>query len=233
VHYMTYDLRWEYDTINPWTHCNVMVLSGETKPQQLYWYAQVLGVYHMNAWLNIEGRVKEHHIEVLFVRWLAPLSNHRSGLSCAWLLKVAFIEESDCDAFSFLDPGQVIRGMHLIPDSASGCGITSLHHGKSFACQCSELDDWKAYYISIFVDRDMFMWYTYHGIGHPKFLQEITRACADEGPRDGLVSEEDETVYSKDWESHIPCYDDEREQGSGNDDNVAEGEGNNDGEEDL
>jgi hypothetical protein len=149
VHYTTYDLRREYDTINPRTHCDVMVLSGETKPQHAYWYARVLGIYHMNAWLNAEGRVKKHQIEVLFVRWLAPLSDHRSGMNCARLPKVAFVEESDRDAFGFLDPGQVIRGAHLIPAFASGRGTTSLRHGKSFARQCGELDDWEAYYVGM------------------------------------------------------------------------------------
>lgn len=32
VHYTTYDLRQEYDTINPRMHANIMVLSGETRP---------------------------------------------------------------------------------------------------------------------------------------------------------------------------------------------------------
>jgi hypothetical protein len=149
VHYTTYDLRREYDTINPRTHCDVMVLSGEIRPRHPYWYARVLGIYYMDAWLNIEGLVKKHQIEVLFVRWLAPLSDHRSGMSCARLPKIAFVEESDRDAFGFLDPGQVIRGAHLIPAFASGRGTTSLRYGKSFARQCGELDDWEAYCIGM------------------------------------------------------------------------------------
>ncbi|KAG2154315.1 uncharacterized protein EDB93DRAFT_1248515 [Suillus bovinus] len=32
IRYMTYDLRCEYDTINPRTYTNIMVLSGETRP---------------------------------------------------------------------------------------------------------------------------------------------------------------------------------------------------------
>ncbi|KAG1845733.1 hypothetical protein DFJ58DRAFT_730795 [Suillus subalutaceus] len=175
VHYTTYDLRREYDTVNPRTHCNVMVLSGETSPQHPYWHAQGLGIYHMDAWLNVEGPIKRHQIEVLYVRWLAPLSDHRSGMRCARLPKVAFIEESDRDAFGFLDPGQVIRGAHLIPAFASGHGTTSLRHGKSFARQCGSLDDWEAYYVGIFIDRDMHMRYTHHGVGHPAALREITK----------------------------------------------------------
>jgi hypothetical protein len=103
----------------------------------------------MDAWLNIEGLVKKHQIEVLFVRWLAPLSDHRSGMSCARLPKIAFVEESDRDAFGFLDPGQVIRGAHLIPAFASGRGTTSLRYGKSFARQCGKLDDWEAYCVGM------------------------------------------------------------------------------------
>jgi hypothetical protein len=103
----------------------------------------------MDVLLNIEGPIKKHHIEVLYVRWLAPLIGHQSGMACARLPKVAFVEDTDYDAFGFLDPAQVIRGAHLIPAFASGRGTTSLRYGKSFARQCSELDDWEAYYIGM------------------------------------------------------------------------------------
>ncbi|KAG2045982.1 hypothetical protein BDR06DRAFT_852944, partial [Suillus hirtellus] len=166
VHYTTYDLRREYDTINPWTHSDVMVLSGETKPQHPYWYARVLGIFHMNILLNAEGSTKMHHIEVLYVRWLAPLTGYRSGMNYTRLPKVAFVEEADYDAFGFLDPSQVIRSAHLIPAFASGRGTSSLRSGKSFAHQNDELDNWESYYVGIFADRDMFMCYTHCGIGH-------------------------------------------------------------------
>jgi hypothetical protein len=126
-----------------------MVLSGETKPQHPYWYAHVLGIYHMDVWLNTAGLMKMYQIKVLYVRWLAPLVSHWSGMNCTRLPKVAFIEESDRDAFGFLDPSQVIRSAHLIPAFVSGCRTTSLHHGKFFTCQGDELDDWKAYYVGM------------------------------------------------------------------------------------
>jgi hypothetical protein len=114
-------------------HPDIMVLSGETRPQHPYWYAHVLGIYHMDVWLNIEGPRKKQQIEVLYVRWMAPLADHQSGMSYAQLPKVAFVEDSDRDAFGFLDPGQVIWSTHLIPAFISHCGTTSLHHRKSFA----------------------------------------------------------------------------------------------------
>jgi hypothetical protein len=125
------------------------VLSGETRPQHLYWYARVLGIYYLDVWLNVEGPVKKEQLEVLYVRWLAPVAGHRSGMTCARLPKVAFVEESDYDAFGFLDPGQVIRGAHLIPAFVSGRGTTSLRHGKSFARQDDQSDDWEAYYVGM------------------------------------------------------------------------------------
>ncbi|KAG1775822.1 hypothetical protein EV702DRAFT_1199039 [Suillus placidus] len=179
VHYTTYDLRREYDTVNTRTHPDIMVLSGETGPQHPYWYARILGIYHMDVWLNNKSLIKKRHIEVLYVRWLAPLTNHQSGMNCARLPKIAFVEESDRDAFGFLDPSQVIRSAHLIPAFSSNRGTTSLRYGKSLGRQSGELDDWEGYYVGIFVDRDMFMRYTHYEIGHPIVLREVARDCAD------------------------------------------------------
>lgn len=145
-------MRREYDTINPRTHADVMVLSGETSPSHPYWYARILGIYHMDTWLQgVAGRTETRHLEVLHVRWLAPLmsSDYQSGMQHARLPKVAFVEESDRDAFGFLDPGQIIRGAHLIPAFASGRGVSSLRHGKSLARTREELDDWEAYYVGM------------------------------------------------------------------------------------
>jgi hypothetical protein len=111
LHYATYDMRREYNNINLRTHSDVMVFSGETTPSHPYWYAHVFAIYHMETWLdNGDQPVKEF----LWVRWLASLRGHESGMTHARLLKVAFVEESDTDAFGFLDPRQVIRGAWTI-----------------------------------------------------------------------------------------------------------------------
>jgi hypothetical protein len=149
VHYTTYDMRRNYDTINPKTHADVMVLSGESTPSHPYWYARVMGIYHVDMWLQGGGQAKKQRLEILYIRWLAPLISHQSGMQCAQLPKVAFMEESDYDVFGFLDSGQVIRGTHLIPAFASGRGVSSLRHGKSLACPKGELDDWEVYYVGM------------------------------------------------------------------------------------
>lgn len=149
VHYTTYDLRREYDVINPQTHGDVMVLSGERNPRHPYWYAQVLRIYHMEVWIKDKHPPAKWHLDVLWVRWLAPLRTHKSGMNHARLPKIAFMEESDPDAFGFLNPGQVIRGAHLIPAFASRRGISSLCYGQSLACPQGELDDWEEHYVGM------------------------------------------------------------------------------------
>lgn len=140
-------MRREYDTINPKTHGDVMVLSGESSPSHPYWYARVLGIYHVDTWL--QGETERQNLEILHVRWLAPLMSHKSGIQRARLPKVAFVEESDYDAFGFLNPAQVIRGTHLIPTFVSGRGSSSLRHGTSLARPDGELDDWESYYVGM------------------------------------------------------------------------------------
>jgi hypothetical protein len=109
VHYTMYNMRHEYNTINPRTHGDVMVLSGESTPSHPYWYARVMDIYHLYTWLQAGGeQTEKQHLKVLHVRWLTPLILHRSGMQHACLPKVAFVEELDYDAFRFLDPGQVI-----------------------------------------------------------------------------------------------------------------------------
>ena len=50
----------------------------------------------------------------------------------------------------FLDPEQVIRGVHLIPTFARG--HTSERLGPSITCQPTENDeDWEGYYINMYV----------------------------------------------------------------------------------
>ena len=66
------------------------------------------------------------------------------------LHSVVFIPEDDPTAFSFLDPKQVIRSVHLIPTFARG--HTSERLGLSIAHQPTENDeDWEGYYINMYV----------------------------------------------------------------------------------
>lgn len=237
VHYTTYDLRREYDTINPRTHGDVMVLSGEIAPSHPYWYARVLGVFHMEVWLNTGGQPVKRHLEVLWVRWLATLQNYKSGINHARLPKIAFVEESDPDAFGFLDPGQVIRGAHLIPAFASGRGVNSLRYGKSLARPGGELDDWEEHYVGIFVDRDMFIRYTHFGVGHSAMVRKIVRDCSESVAQTNAIdidNDEDEDGNGFDgYDDEQDDSDEECDDDGESDDSVEDDDGEDVGEDEF
>ncbi|KAG2128017.1 uncharacterized protein EDB93DRAFT_1096202 [Suillus bovinus] len=118
-------------------------------PSHPYWYACVLGIYHMEVWLNNGSQPVKRNLKVLFVKWLVDLQSYKCGMKHTRLPKITFMEESDPDMFRFLNPGQVIRGAHLIPAFASGCGVSSIQHGTLLARPGGELDDWEEYYVGM------------------------------------------------------------------------------------
>lgn len=76
-------MRRDQDSINPHTHCDVMVHSPETKKNaHPFWYARVLGIFHTQV-LHIGEDVHNRsvqHMEFLWVRWFGvDPDNARSG----------------------------------------------------------------------------------------------------------------------------------------------------------
>lgn len=152
VNYTTYDIRRDCDTINTTTRPYVMLRSPEVGTGAYpYWYAQVLGIYHAHVSTTHLAAPKHsaQHIEFLWVRWLGIEPGYRSGSKVARLPKVGFVEDSDDDAFGFLDPDLIIRGSHLIPDFNSGrtCDLMS-YDGPTVARSPDEKDDWMNLYVN-------------------------------------------------------------------------------------
>lgn len=120
VHYMTYDDCRDLSTINAWYHPDIMLLTHEDGESDLlphpYWYAHVIKIFHVNVSLNVLGpmsRVVPMHI--LWVRWLG-----REYFDPTWatgLTRISFVHEDDANSppFGFVEPSDVIRGVHLIP----------------------------------------------------------------------------------------------------------------------
>jgi hypothetical protein len=151
INYTTYDLRRDQDSMNPRTHCDVVVLSTETAPNaHPYWYARVLGVFHAKV-LHTGPAGRNHsvqHMEFLWVRWFGIEPGYKSGSHVAWLPKIGFIPDSDEGAFGFLDPSLVLRGCHLVPVFAARRTSSLLNTSKPTAAQPpSETDDWVNYYV--------------------------------------------------------------------------------------
>ena len=153
INYTTYDMRRDFDTINPKTHPFVMVPSPETDAgAHPFWYAAVLGVFHADvqhaSMHSQDFRFKR--MEFLWVRWLGVVPDYPFGRKHAKLPKIGFIPDSDEFAFGFLDPSLVVRGCHLIPSFVDGKTQSLLRtEGPSQGRPETEEDDWANYHVGM------------------------------------------------------------------------------------
>ena len=127
INYTTYDVRRAQDSINPRTnHRDIMLLShreGDSSHHE-YEYARVIGIYHVNVIYTGPGMLdyRARRVDFLWVRWYENLNDvpAQQGWKNAQLDRLQFPPLSDDDAFSFVDPAQVLRGCHIIPSFLAG-----------------------------------------------------------------------------------------------------------------
>jgi hypothetical protein len=155
INYTTYDIRRDSDTINPHTYPDIMVKSPETGPRaQAYWYARVIGIFHAQVSSSHQGVQDKslHHMDFLWVRWFGvEPGRYRHGFHHARLPKIGFVESEDTYAFTFLDPAQVIRGVHVIPAFSEGRTQDLLPSTRSIArvLNPTDEDDWVNFYVNM------------------------------------------------------------------------------------
>ncbi|KIK32395.1 hypothetical protein CY34DRAFT_101573 [Suillus luteus UH-Slu-Lm8-n1] len=173
LNYTTYDVRRAQDIINPSTsHCNVMLLGQASEDttdsdQHPYLYARVLGIYHVNVTYIGPGMINydSQRIDFLWVRWYQHIDvGEGSSRHTSVLDRVFFPPMAEPDTFGFVDPNDVLRCCHVIPQFAQGLRCLD---GRSVSHCAQDKLDWRYYYINRFVDRDMFMRYQWGlGVGH-------------------------------------------------------------------
>ncbi|KAH8981983.1 hypothetical protein EDB86DRAFT_2812530 [Lactarius hatsudake] len=150
----TYDARRMDESANPRTHADVIVLSHEEGHQAFpYWHARIIGIYHVMVQLKVQGGLTDpRRMDVLFVRWFGLDSvEGRSGWRARRMHSVGFLPDTDVlgPAFGFLDPSEVIRMVHLIPDFVSG-RTKELLIGPSMALRtCHPDGEYKQYYVAM------------------------------------------------------------------------------------
>ncbi|KAG8723471.1 hypothetical protein FRC09_003185 [Ceratobasidium sp. 395] len=203
IEYTSYDVRRSYDIINPrFKHHFIMMLSGDDNPDHPFWYARVLGIYHVDVLWHSEGASTTRRMDFLWVRWM-ELIQPGSWDRCM-LDRVRYMPENSYrDPYGFLDPACVIRACHMIP---------AYHYGQTdspgSASNDAESDNWVSYYVNRFVDRDMFMRYWGGGVGHGTGLGNENVVDAgmsglniDEEGSDGADEDEGEYEYHEEEES--------------------------------
>jgi hypothetical protein len=214
INHTTYDGRRNQDSLNPRTHADFMVLAHEddtddSSNMHPYWYGRIIGVFH--ACVKHTGPASKtsdsQQVNFLWVRWFGRDLTYRSGFKAKRLPRIGFIDSSD--AFGFVDPREVIRGVHLIPAFAYGKTSDLLSH--SIARNPREKDlDWNYYYVNMWVihfrrnfnhinfyprmvDRDMFMRYHGGGIGH-QLPRDTTDLMEKDADWEDILDDEDSEV---------------------------------------
>jgi len=151
INYTTYDVRRAQDVINPNTdHKDIMFLSLEdTGDSHQYVYARVLGVYHANVIYTGSDSMSclERRMEFLWVRWFAHTIDEPAQRSWARrrLDSLKLLPVNDENAFGFVDPANVCRAVHIIPNFAKG---RQHPDGKGISLCARDSDDWRQYYIA-------------------------------------------------------------------------------------
>ncbi|KAG2125107.1 hypothetical protein DEU56DRAFT_825868 [Suillus clintonianus] len=204
-----------------------MVLSHEDERTHPYWYARVVQIFHVNVEHRGHGTLPctpPTRIDCLFVRWFRR-DVSPAGWAAKRLQRLEFFDEDSLpDAFGFLDPNSVVRGVHLIP--AFNFETTNTLLGPTFARKksdsCEEHSDWRFYYVNIFVDRDMFMRFRGGGVGHKatrdwdEFLQREGHDEAGSNSSDSEEGVEGEGSESEDDDGGLEV--DEEQDGQGDED---------------
>ena len=212
VNYTSYDVRRDYDLINPRSHPDIMVVSPDSETNDIspFWYARVLKIFHANVWTS-HPDVSDHSTQsmnILWVRWFGSEPGYNWGFSRACLPKIGFVEWNDPFAFTFLDPAHVVRGCHLIPAFAEGRTSTLLPEGKSAArvLVAEETVDWVNFYVGMcvmrviicddtdwvysFADRDLMIRHHGGGVGHSQDVRSIDHEKNDMVQEDSGIVED-------------------------------------------
>ncbi|KAI0054410.1 hypothetical protein BV25DRAFT_1768684, partial [Artomyces pyxidatus] len=158
----------------------IMVLSHEDDEDDghQYWYARVVGVFHVHVIHKGPGSKSSEpqRMDFLWVRWFGRDLSYRAGWDARRLHRIGFIpcDDPELEAFGFVNPSDVVRAVHLIPafhhkrtaDLLPGRSIARQVEEFSVSRREKELTDWRFFYVDMFVDRDMTMRYLGGGVGH-------------------------------------------------------------------
>src|ERR1700759_4729684 len=99
-----------------------MLASEQTEKNRGYhpfWYAKVLGIFHVNARLAGEAKESTRRIDFLWVRWFGHCEEHKHGSPPRALYKVGPVRGQTVST-GIVDPENVIRAAHLIPSFKDG-----------------------------------------------------------------------------------------------------------------
>lgn len=117
--------------------------TGKSPSGHPFMYARILGIFHAEIFHStVEHWPIPHTLEFLWVHWYRMSPSYRSGFKARRLHRVELIPENDPAAFGFLDPDDVIRGVHLIPTFSQGTI-------EQMSAYPADEKLWKYYYVNL------------------------------------------------------------------------------------
>ncbi|OBZ80056.1 hypothetical protein A0H81_00427 [Grifola frondosa] len=121
--YTTYDVRPHHSVVNAGTEqCNIMLLADSSDPagSGRFLYARVLGTYHAKVVYMGSGMrdYEPRRMDFLWVRWYEVLDGSSSQLP-----SLRFPSMCDAYSFGFVNPSDVLRSCHVIPDFAGASAM--------------------------------------------------------------------------------------------------------------
>ncbi|KAG8701768.1 hypothetical protein FRC11_011922 [Ceratobasidium sp. 423] len=148
INYTSYDVCRQQDLINPTTPSRFIFLPSEFDSAESpdldthpFLYAKVLGIYHADISYRGSAPRRMDFIHLDHVGY-----------------ELCQTDEDNLDSFDFVDPNDVIRLAHVIPDFQSGLAGDLLHASPSTAHDFQEDGtDWNYYYInrSGYIDEEV------------------------------------------------------------------------------
>ncbi|CEL56121.1 hypothetical protein RSOLAG1IB_07574 [Rhizoctonia solani AG-1 IB] len=176
LNYTSYDVQRQQDLVNPTTPSRFIFLPSERTTNDNFdgttnhpfLYAKVLGIYHADV---LYRQYAPRRMDFVHVRWLYYDYEQPGGWDTFRLDRVGYepcgSDEDNLDSFDFVDPSDIIRAAHLIPDFQSGASTALLDTPHSLSHDDPNRGtDWCYYYVNRFVDRDILMRYLGGGVGH-------------------------------------------------------------------
>lgn len=156
LNYTTYDFRRRRETVSATrSTSDIMLLSRDsdetTKHISPFWYARVIGMFHVEARLRNEPSSPLKRVDFLWVRWFGRVTEEPFGDTVRRLERVRFVAEDDgSPQFGFVDPSQVVRAVHLIP--AFRHGRTEAILQPSYLARVKQTNDissdWESFYVN-------------------------------------------------------------------------------------
>jgi len=158
VNYTTYDVRHEEDILHTSTcQHNIMVLAHRTgnsteSSSLTHPFCLWLSAGHLSCQRSLCGpwcnRLPTNSPWISLVQWYNRITDY-----CGWkahkLDHWKFCTIQDADAFTFVDPSDVLRGCHIIPRFREGWAHSN---GRGESICAKDAQDWKEYYINRSVD---------------------------------------------------------------------------------